>query len=103
MAAAKARTLIAGKTSVAEKVRAIRDFIATQIRVAGPAYSDMPLEMLSPADATFESGYGHAADVAILTRAMLAAAVERAGVIVGAILIGGDSGTTAPDGGDGLE
>ncbi|MGI5869269.1 MAG: DUF3857 domain-containing protein [Kiritimatiellia bacterium] len=74
LAAAKALELTAGKTTVADKTRAIRDFIATQIRVAGPAYSDLPLARLSPADATFESGYGHAADVAILTRAMLAAA-----------------------------
>ena len=97
MAAAKARTLIAGKTSVAEKVRAIRDFIATQIRVAGPAYSDLPLEMLSPADATFESGYGHAADVAILTRAMLAAAdVPSRFVFV-------DSGRAASDADDAVE
>lgn len=73
LASAKARALTTGKTNVAETVRAIRDFIATQIRTAGPAFTDLPLDLLSPADVTFESKYGHAADVAILTRAMLEA------------------------------
>ena len=97
LASAKARALVAGKASVAEKVRAIRDFIATQIRVAGPAYSDLPLDLLSPADATFESGYGHSADVAILTRAMLAAA----GVPSRFVFI--DSGRAASDADDVVE
>lgn len=74
LAAKKAAELIAGMTTVAEKVRAIRDFVAKNIRAAGPAYYELPLSMLSPADVTLASEYGHDADVAILLKALLESA-----------------------------
>jgi len=57
-----------------DAVKAIRDFVAKSIRVAGPAFTDLPLSELSAADTTLADGYGHAADCAILLHAMLSAA-----------------------------
>ena len=62
-----------GKDKLAT-VKAIRDFVARSIRLAGPAFTKLPLSELSPADTTLADGYGHAADRAILLHAMLAAA-----------------------------
>ena len=70
----KAQALTANKSNIVDQVRAIRDYVAQNIRVAGPAYHTLPLGELSPADVTLESGYGHGADVAILLKAMLAGA-----------------------------
>ena len=56
-----------------ETVKAIRDFVAKSIRLAGPAFTKLPLSELSAADTTLADGYGHAADRAILLHAMLAA------------------------------
>jgi len=57
-----------------ETVKAIRDFVARSIRLAGPSFTELPLRELSKADTTLTDGYGHAADRAILLHAMLAAA-----------------------------
>ncbi len=57
-----------------ETLKAIRDYVATSIRDAGPSFTDLPLSELSPADTTLTDGYGHAADRAILLHAMLSAA-----------------------------
>ena len=57
-----------------DTVKAIRDFVAQSIRVAGPSFADLPLSELSAADTTLADGYGHAADRAILLHAMLTAA-----------------------------
>ena len=57
-----------------DAARAIRDFIAKNIRQAGPSFTDLPLRELSDADTTLADGYGDAADRAILFHAMLAAA-----------------------------
>jgi transglutaminase-like putative cysteine protease len=57
-----------------EAVKAIRDYVAQSIRVAGPSFTDLPLSELSAADTTLADGYGHAADCAILLHAMLSAA-----------------------------
>jgi transglutaminase-like putative cysteine protease len=57
-----------------EAVRQIRDFIAKSIRFAGPSFTELPLSELSDADTTLKDGYGHAADRAILSYAMLKAA-----------------------------
>ena len=69
-ARAKARALCEGLASTPEKVRAIRDFVARDIRLAGPAFTDIPLAA-SPADVTLSDGYGHALDRAALLVAML--------------------------------
>jgi len=73
-AATTARTLAAAATNHLAAIIAIRDFIATSIRVAGPAFTDLPLSELSDADTTLADGYGHLADRAILFHSMLAAA-----------------------------
>ena len=70
-AAALARSLDAGPGWPA--VAAIRDWCAVNLREAGPAYCDLPLSALSPADATLAARYGHEADIRILQLAMLRA------------------------------
>jgi len=72
-AAKLARQLANGKTPL-EAAKAIRDFIAQNILVAGPSFTELPLRELSDADTTLADGYGHAADCAILFYAMLSAA-----------------------------
>ncbi|NDG63563.1 MAG: DUF3857 domain-containing protein [Planctomycetes bacterium] len=69
---AKANELIAGKTTPMEKITAIRDFVALQIRMEGPVFTDLPLSAaFSPADITLKDGYGHWSDRSILLYAML--------------------------------
>jgi hypothetical protein len=68
-----ARQLLGQVKSKLEVVRAIRDFVAKSIRLAGPSFTDLPLSELSDADTTLADGYGHAADRAILCYAMLKA------------------------------
>lgn len=74
------RTILAGEYSVVDPgkgpgaaVFAIRDWCAVNLREAGPAYWDLPLSALSPADATLAARYGHEADIRILQLAMLRA------------------------------
>ena len=69
-ARAKARALCEGLASTPDKVRAIRDFVARDIRLAGPAFTELPLAA-TPADVTLADGYGHALDRAALLVAML--------------------------------
>jgi transglutaminase-like putative cysteine protease len=73
-AADMAKQLTTSSKTRLEAIQAIRDFVAKSIRQAGPSFTDLPLTELSDADTTLADGYGHAADRAILLRAMLAAA-----------------------------
>ncbi len=79
-AAALARTLVPDGESApggADPERAfvaIRDWCAINLREAGPAYWDLPLSALSPADATLAARYGHEADLRILQLALVRAA-----------------------------
>ena len=73
-AAKLAQKLTASAKTKLDAVKAIRDFIAENIRVAGPSFTELPLSELSDADTTLADGYGHAADCAILYYAMLKAA-----------------------------
>ena len=73
-AAAMTKQLTASAKTKSDALKAIRDFIAENIRVAGPSFTDLPLSELSDADTTLNDGYGHAADCAILYYAMLNAA-----------------------------
>jgi len=73
-AAARARQLTASAGSRLDALRAIRDFAAQSIRLAGPSFTELPLSALSDADTTLADGYGHLADRAILLHAMLSAA-----------------------------
>ncbi len=72
-AAATARRLVAGKDAPSDRVRAVRDFVAMRIRLAGPALPHMPLKHVTPADRTLADGYGNGADRAVLLHAMLRA------------------------------
>lgn len=54
-----------------EKIKTIRDFVATHIRPAGPSFVDLPLSAISNADKTLRDGYGNNADTAILLVTML--------------------------------
>ncbi|HXB58117.1 MAG TPA: DUF3857 domain-containing protein [Candidatus Acidoferrales bacterium] len=69
-----ARQLTATAKTKLDAIKAIRDYIAENIRVAGPSFTDLPLSELSDADTTLSDGYGHSADCAILYYAMLNAA-----------------------------
>lgn len=73
-AAAVARRLTAGAKSPEDALRAIRDYISRNVRVAGPSFTELPLSELSAADTTLAEGYGHLADCAILYYAMVKAA-----------------------------
>ncbi|HBF35411.1 TPA: hypothetical protein DDW35_12690, partial [Candidatus Sumerlaeota bacterium] len=54
-----------------QKVRAIRNFVAENIRPVGPSLNELPLTAITPADKTLEDGYGNSADRAVLLGAML--------------------------------
>jgi transglutaminase-like putative cysteine protease len=75
---AKAQELAHNLTATAktklDAVKAIRDFVSSSIRLAGPSFTELPLSELSNADTTLADGYGHVADRAILLYAMLSAA-----------------------------
>ena len=73
-AAQVARQLAGTAKTRAAAVEAIRDYVSKSIRLAGPAFHDLPLSELSAADTTLADGYGHLADRAILFHAMLSAA-----------------------------
>ena len=73
-AAQTARQLTAEAKNKKEAAKAIRDFVAKSIRMAGPSFTELPLSELSAADTTLADGYGHQADQAILLHAMLAGA-----------------------------
>jgi len=71
----KAKELTAGLTDPVAKITAIRDFVAKQIRHAGPGFTQLPLESaFTPADTVLKDGYGHGADRAIVLYALLKAA-----------------------------
>ena len=67
-----ARRITARTKTKLEVVKAIRDYVAESVRLAGPPFTKLPFSELSDADTTLADGYGHAADRAILLHAMLA-------------------------------
>jgi transglutaminase-like putative cysteine protease len=69
-----ARHLTATAKTKLDAVKAIRDYVSSSIRLAGPSFTHLPLSELSNADTTLADGYGHVADHAILLYAMLSAA-----------------------------
>jgi hypothetical protein len=73
-AAALAQQLAGPAKGKIGAITAIRDYVAQNIREAGPSFTTLTLSELSDADTTLADGYGHSADRAILIHAMLSAA-----------------------------
>ncbi len=71
MAAETAEKLTAGKQSLREKVKALRDYIEKNIRHAGLELDVLGLKYITPADTTLREGYGNSLDRAVLFYAML--------------------------------
>ncbi len=65
-----------------EKIIAIRNYIAENIRLIGPKFNDLPLDKLTPADKTLSDKYGNSADIAVLYCAMLRAAGFKAEAVL---------------------
>jgi len=72
-AAAIARAIVPAEASVADKVRAVRDWSFLSLRRAGPAWQSLPLRFLTPADVTVADRYGHALDCRIAELCLLRA------------------------------
>lgn len=70
----KATELVAGLQSDADKIVALRNFVAKNIREAGPGWGEIPAAGLSGAAPTLADGYGGAADRQLLFVALLRAA-----------------------------
>ena len=73
-AEAKARSLVEGAAgSQAPRVTAVRDYVARNVRRAGPSLSEVPLSAVTAADTSLSEGYGTSADRAVVIYAMLEA------------------------------
>ena len=71
--AAKVREICREIEDPWDQMVAIRDFVARNIRLAGPAFTDIPLAA-TPADVTLRDGYGNLLDRAVVLSAMLSEA-----------------------------
>jgi transglutaminase-like putative cysteine protease len=69
-----ARELVADIADKREKAIAIRDWVAENIREAGPGLPYLPLDAIAAADRTLEDRYGNNADRMAVLHAMLQAA-----------------------------
>ncbi len=70
--AAKAIELTKDKELAVDKITALRDFVAIQIRRADPGFTEFSLDhAFTAADVTLKDGYGHGADRSILLYALL--------------------------------
>lgn len=67
----RARELLKDIEGDEARIRAVRDFVARNIRAAGPGIDDLPLSAVSTADRILEDGYGNTTDRAVLLYAML--------------------------------
>ena len=70
----KARLLIEGESDPWKRLEIIRDFIALNVRKAGPGINSLPLSAVTGADRTLEEGYGNTTDRGVLYYTMLKAA-----------------------------
>jgi transglutaminase-like putative cysteine protease len=69
----QAREITLQAKSPQEKMVALRDFVARNIRSAGPGCDALPLRAIMAADRTLADGYGNTTDQAVLLYAMLQA------------------------------
>jgi len=66
-----AEKITAGIKDDIPRIKAVRDYMAKNIKHAGPAFTELPLSNISQADKTLSDGYGNSADAAIATYSML--------------------------------
>lgn len=71
---ALAKKLVDGLESDEEKVVALRDWVAKNLRQAGPGLTGLPLASITPADQTLKDRYGNNPDRMIVLHALLGAA-----------------------------
>lgn len=75
-AVALAKELTKDINDAIKKISVLRDYIYTNVRLAGPTFSELPLSSITPADITLTEGYGNTTDRAILFYTMLKAIGE---------------------------
>ncbi len=80
--AAMALKLTEKLSSDTEKILAIRNFVAENIRPIGPGFDDLPASCVTPADKVLADRYGNGADHAVLLCAMLRAAGLKAELVL---------------------
>ncbi|MDR2845597.1 MAG: DUF3857 domain-containing protein, partial [Puniceicoccales bacterium] len=71
---AKADELLRGVTDGTDKIRILRDFVAKNIRLDGPNFTQLPLACLTAPEKTLADAYGNEADRALLLASLLTAA-----------------------------
>lgn len=71
VASKKALELVSGVVGDRQKVLTIRNFVARNIRSAGPSLTSLPLSSISTADTVLTDGYGNTTDRAVLLASML--------------------------------
>ncbi len=69
----RAREIVQDAENPEDKITAIRDFVAMNIRAVGPSLDGLPLDAVTAADRTLADGYGNTTDRAALLYAMLKA------------------------------
>jgi len=79
VAQGRAREITKGLATTAEKIVAVRDFVAKNIRRAGPGLNQLPLIAVTSADQTLSDGYGNTTDRAVLLYVMLKEVASMAG------------------------
>lgn len=67
---ARAKALTKDMTSRDEKIHILRDFVDRTVRETGPAFPELPLSAVTPADRALKEGYGNNADRAVLLYAL---------------------------------
>ena len=70
----RAREIVQDVKTPERQIVAVRDFVAENIRAAGPGCDDLPLSAVTPADQTLSDGYGNTTDRAVLLYSLLAGA-----------------------------
>lgn len=70
----RAREIVRDAKTSEGRITAIRDFVAQNIRLAGPGCDDLPQSSITPADRTLSDGYGNTTDRAIVLYSLLAEA-----------------------------